>query len=246
MKSSAIRVLLAIAVVVFLTTGRPGVAQAKTYGVIGTVVVDCAEATKYRDGELFSEFSLLLDNYDKGREVRRAETMATLQQNLADLEASWAATGAVGRRKIAANAVALALASASAGTAKWIKAKDGLNDQQRIAADELLSRSATLTSSVVSGGFTGSIDVSDLVLLPVNTISSVLFPPAALGLTVYSIGKGLIGTGFSLADYYLDKDVYQAEAKMLRETITKIAMRSADGQIARINKIKNEIDKTCN
>jgi len=95
---------------------------------------------------------------------------------------------------------------------------------ERAVADELINRGTTFTSNAVSAGMTNSVDVTSLVLLAAATLASVIaFPAVSTAVTVVGIGVGVIGLGGSLADYFLEKDVYNSSCAQLEQGLKKLA-----------------------
>lgn len=225
-------------------------ASAKDYGFLPHGKwVTCAEATEYRDTELVKEYDLLDKDYASGKAARQKIVREELNKHLDALLKDWDRKGAKLRKERAGEGVALALATASFATGKWLNTRQGMSETNRRVAEHLVERGATLTAVVEKSVTTGKVDSWEIASMPIGLVAPlipVVGPAIATGMFTWTTGKSVIDTRIAFAEYALAEKEYQGEAQTLRAAIERLALRSVENQLAGLNALKTQIDRTCN
>jgi hypothetical protein len=236
------KILRALAISLLLLAASP-VLAANLGSLPGGKVISCAEAVKYRDQELIKEYDAIAARYADGTADRQKLLDEKLNSELAKLDAEWAKTQPALRKRVAASWVALTLSVVGAATGSWAarRADPANKEAVKILVDRATVSSSAISSAVIGG----NVSVADVALLPVSAIAEVAFPPAALGLTVLSIGLGVIDQIDSLAEMELEKSAYEGSAEVLKTALRSLAKKSVTNQLVQLNKVKDDIVKVC-
>lgn len=192
-----------LALCLLVLTITPLEASAKDFGRLKDArVITCSEAVKYRDNVLVREYDAIVARYADGTADRQKRMLEKLEIELKKLDAQWIKTEEAQRKKIAAQWVALSLSVIGTGTGEWAAA--GASVENRAAVKILTDRATTASTTITTSVMSGSVSNADIALLPVSAIVAVAFPPAALGVTVLSLGLGAIDQYENIADLNLE------------------------------------------
>lgn len=215
----------------------------------GKIIVGCAAATKYRDGELVKALNRNFDSYDSAREKRIAATlknMASVKKHARILIAK--AKG--DQRRI----IAVALTQYATGKLmeRLLKKLPVDDKKQKTALNTVLKSSADLTveaGNQFTGGNPDGVKLaSNQVRALVKAVAqaSIVLPPS-VRLAVDIMEATIDATDVTLSYYgkELDKEVAKSEIKNVDKAVARLFKRSNAKAIALINKVKDEIDKAC-
>lgn len=219
-------------------------ASAKDFGKLPAgKMISCLEAVHYRDNILIKEYDAIVVRYADGTVDRQKLLQEKLEVELKKLDAQWSRTSDQLKKRVAGQWVAITLSVVGSATASWAKAKVTAQDKEAVG---LLVERATNSSAIVANGTIGKqVSVSDVALLPVSAVVAVAFPPASLGITVLSIGLGVIDQIENLADLNLEEAAYRTSADVLKTALRNLALKSVTNQLRRLSDVKNEIDRAC-
>ncbi|MCU7886351.1 MAG: hypothetical protein KZQ82_19355 [Candidatus Thiodiazotropha sp. (ex Lucinoma annulata)] len=215
--------------------------------VPGVGVITCQQAVDYRDGKLFAEYEAALRTYDAGKEDRIRLVRQEFVAQKARIIQEWKSANEANKRKVAANAVGVALSGGGLATAKWMNTRTALTPIEKQGAEILIDRGTTFIDTAISGGLTGDISTTGLVLLPVLTVVGIVASPVVSAtVTAVGIGVGVIGLADSLWKYFIDEQDYANDANQFADALERLAEKSVSRQISDIMRVKNEIDQKCN
>jgi hypothetical protein len=211
--------------------------------ILDGVLMSCTSAVTFRDVALASEMNLASAKFDKDAERRRQMALAKFDADLLELTrgAEDASDEKWKKIKVAVAGSAIGVASAIYG-GHGVKA--GASEAERKYAEALIGR------GIEWGTFFGKYvalkepDVTSLATMPVTLLLAIAPHAKAAGVTI-AIGGGAIDIATAVAEAELEGD----NAKKLRGNIRKrahdLVSKLQMPRIAKLNAIKNDIDKAC-
>lgn len=218
-----------------------GSAQSKTFS-FGDRQVSCAEAVKYRDGQLFYEYIGAIDNFDSTREQRIGATIARFEADVASLTADIEKVDAMRQRRIAVAVAGLVLGSV-AEKVSTVGVKNILTDIERKSLKIVAGRGAEWASIFIGYGVTGEIDVQSVAAMPMSLLLS--FSPFAVAEKAWSLGSAGIDIATAVAESELLKGDLKLEAEVIRSRAKSLAKKLQMPRVIELNRIKNQIDMQC-
>jgi hypothetical protein len=222
----------------------PWTTEAKDFGKASNGrTITCDEAAQYRDKVLIREYDAIAARYDDGTADRQKRVLDKLNLELRQLDEKWSKVAPELKKQVAAEWVVLTLSLVGVATGEWAAARAGTTD--KLAVKLLTDRATAASTAMTSAAMAGKVSPADIALLPVSAVVMIAFPPAAIGVTVLSIGLAAIDQYENLADLSLEKSAYTGTAEVLKNALRQLAAKSVVNQLQRLNQVKNEIDKAC-
>lgn len=218
-----------------------------TFGVMNGHVISCAEAATYRDTMLIRQYDALLRGYDAGREERRKKAQTELASHIVKAEQAWKKADVALRKRTFGQIAAMAAAVGGKATAGWATSRQGLSALDREVAKELYEPSVYVTEKVSSAAYTSpEIDPVDIAQMGASLIIAVA-GTATMSAALFAAGLAYGGVqGWGLySEYVATRAEYEADVATTRRAIESIALKSVDGQIARLFGMANDIAAKC-